>query len=136
MQGGGQVVDGGRALEQQERQQRQVARRALIEGLTSAVAAVYGEWARPGVVVRLFGLPPERWGVGGRASGEPAPSVTFGIRADAFDRPDAPTILVALAAGVTDAVTAVLGEKHRDGTTVEFTAQRPDRFAVGGKLGA
>jgi phenylpyruvate tautomerase PptA (4-oxalocrotonate tautomerase family) len=109
---------------------------ALIEALTSAVAAVYGEWARPSVVVRLIGLPAGRWGVGGRPAAAPAPSVTFGIRADALDRPDAAAILGGLAAGVTDAIATVLGEQHRDGTTVEFVAQQPDRFAVGGKLGA
>jgi phenylpyruvate tautomerase PptA (4-oxalocrotonate tautomerase family) len=108
----------------------------LIEALTSAVAAVYGEWARPSVVVRLIGLPAGRWGIGGRPAAVPAPSVTFGIRADALDRPDAATILNGLATGITDAIAAVLGEQHREGTTVEFVAQRPDHFAVGGKLGA
>ncbi|MEV6849503.1 hypothetical protein [Actinoplanes sp. NPDC051411] len=107
----------------------------LIDGLTSAVAAVYGEWARPSVVVRLIGLPAGRWGIGGRPAAAPAPSVTFGIRGDALDRPDAAAILSGLAASVTDAIVTVLGERHRDGTTVEFVPQRPDRIAVGGKLG-
>jgi len=109
---------------------------ALIETLTSAVVAVYGEWARPSVVVRLIGLPAGRWGVGGRAAEAPAPSVTFGIRADALVRPDAATVLAGLAGGVTDAIAALLGERLRSGTTVEFVAQHPDRLAVGGRLTA
>jgi phenylpyruvate tautomerase PptA (4-oxalocrotonate tautomerase family) len=97
---------------------------------------VYGEWARPIVVVRLVGLPPGRWAIGGRPVEHPAPSVTFGIREDALTRPDAPTILAALAAGVTDAIGAVLGEAVRDGVTVEFVGQSQNHVAVGGKLGA
>ena len=105
---------------------------ALIGGLTSAVAAVYGEWARPSVVVRLFGLPAGRWGIGGRAAEAPAPSVTFGIRADALERPDAPAILGALAGGVTDAIAGVLGEGLR-GATVEFVPQHDDRIVGGAR---
>jgi phenylpyruvate tautomerase PptA (4-oxalocrotonate tautomerase family) len=52
---------------------------ALIGGLTEAVVAVYGEWARESVVVRLIGLPPGRWGIGGQPAANPAPSVAFGI---------------------------------------------------------
>jgi phenylpyruvate tautomerase PptA (4-oxalocrotonate tautomerase family) len=106
----------------------------LIDALTSAVVAVYGEWVRPSVVVRLFGLPAGRWGVGGQPAGAAGPSVTFGIRAGVFDRPDASTVLAGLAAGVTDAVAAALGDHLRDGTTIEFVGERPDRTAVGGKL--
>jgi phenylpyruvate tautomerase PptA (4-oxalocrotonate tautomerase family) len=103
---------------------------ALIGGLTSAVAGVYGEWVRPSVVVRLFGLPAGRWGIGGRPAEAPAPSVTFGIRADALERPDAPAILSALAGGVTDVIAGVFGERL-GGATVEFVAQRDDRIAGG-----
>lgn len=107
----------------------------LIEALTEAVAGVYGEWARPVVAVRLFGLPANRWGIGGRPSAASAPTVTFGIRADVLERPDSPTILAGLAAGVTDALAGVLGSGVRDAVTVEFVGRPPDRVAVGGKLG-
>jgi phenylpyruvate tautomerase PptA (4-oxalocrotonate tautomerase family) len=109
---------------------------ALIEALTTAVVAVYGEWVRPSVVVRLIGLPAGRWAVGGRPAAVAAPSVTFGIRADALDRPDAATVLGGLATRITEAIAVVLGEQQRDGTTVEFVAQRAGRIAVGGTLGA
>jgi phenylpyruvate tautomerase PptA (4-oxalocrotonate tautomerase family) len=103
----------------------------LIAALTDAVAAVYGEWARPGVVVRLFGLPPGRWGVGGHPAEAPAPAVTFGIRADVFDRPDAETVLTALAAGVSAAIGTVLGARFRDTVTVEFVGRPESRVFVG-----
>jgi phenylpyruvate tautomerase PptA (4-oxalocrotonate tautomerase family) len=106
----------------------------LIAGLTDAVATVYGEWARPGVVVRLFGLPPTRWAVGGHAGGSPAPAVTFGIRADALTRPDTPAILSALASGVTAALAGALGAHLHDAITVEFVPRPAAHLAVGGKL--
>lgn len=80
---------------------------SLIGALTDAVVAVYGEWVRPSVVVRLFGL----------ASGRPLPAVTFGIRADVFDRPDAETVLNALRTGVAGAVSVVL---EAESVSVEF----------------
>jgi phenylpyruvate tautomerase PptA (4-oxalocrotonate tautomerase family) len=108
---------------------------ALIGALTDAVAAVYGEWARPEVVVRLFGLTANRWGVGGRPAGASASTVTFGIRADVLERPDSSTILAGLAAGLTDALAGVLGSDVRDAVTVEFVGRPPERVAVGGRLG-
>ena len=47
----------------------------LIATLTDAVVAVYGDWAREHAVVLLIGVPPGRWGVGGRPDqlrGKPA----------------------------------------------------------------
>jgi phenylpyruvate tautomerase PptA (4-oxalocrotonate tautomerase family) len=107
---------------------------ALIGGLTEAVVAVYGEWARESVVVRLIGLPPGRWGIGGQPAANPAPSVAFGINEKALARPDAATILAGLAATVTDAIAAVVGEQVRAGVTIEFTAQAEARLAVGGVI--
>jgi phenylpyruvate tautomerase PptA (4-oxalocrotonate tautomerase family) len=107
---------------------------ALIGGLTEAVVAVYGEWARPAVVVRLIGLPAGRWGIGGHVVAEPAPGVTFGINEKALARPDAATILAGLAAGVTDAIAGVVGERVRDGVTIDFVAQADERFAAGGAI--
>jgi phenylpyruvate tautomerase PptA (4-oxalocrotonate tautomerase family) len=60
--------------------------------------------------------------------------VTFGIRAAVFDRPDADDVLGRLAAGVTDAVAAVVGERVRPGITVEFVGTPAGRTGVGGAL--
>ena len=109
---------------------------ALIAGLTEAVVSVYGDWARPLVVVRLIGLPAGRWGIGGQVVAAPSPAVTFGINEKALGRPDAPAILAGLAAEVTNAIGTVVGPHVRDGVTIEFVAQSDARFAVGGKLGA
>ncbi|WP_436529533.1 tautomerase family protein [Actinoplanes sp. HUAS TT8] len=107
---------------------------ALIAGLTEAVVAVYGEWARELVVVRLIGLPPHRWGVGGVPAAEPAPAVRFGIKEGAFHRPDSAELIGRLAAGVTDVLAAVIGERVRPGATIEFVATLPGRTATGGAL--
>ncbi|GAB7044118.1 MULTISPECIES: tautomerase family protein [Catenuloplanes] len=104
---------------------------ALIARLTDAVAEVYGAWARDVAVVRLHGVPPGRWGIGGVPAPAPAPAVTFGVREGAFARPD---MIAALATGVTDAIAGVLGDHVRDGVTIEFTGTREGRSATGGKL--
>ena len=105
---------------------------ALIEHLTDAVVAVYGEWVRSVVVVRLIGLPPDRWGIGGKPAQAPSPSVTFGIREAVFSRPDADEIVARLVSGVTDAIVAVLGERVRAGVTVELVGTPAGRTGVGG----
>ncbi len=105
---------------------------ALIEKLTDAVVAVYGDWARSIVVVQLTGLAPGRWGVGGIPAPTPAPSVTFGIKEAAFSRPDADEIVTRLISGVTDALVDVLGERVRAGVTVELVGTPAGRSGVGG----
>jgi phenylpyruvate tautomerase PptA (4-oxalocrotonate tautomerase family) len=106
----------------------------LIAGLTEAVVAVYGEWARDVAVVLLVGLPPGRFGIGGKPAAAPAPFVQFGIREAVFARPDAADVVTRLIAGVTDAIVAVLGERVRPGLTVEFTGTPDGRTGVGGAL--
>jgi phenylpyruvate tautomerase PptA (4-oxalocrotonate tautomerase family) len=105
---------------------------ALIGGLTEAVVAVYGEWARAIAVVRLIGLPAGRWGIGGKPAVAPAPSVTFGINEKALARPDAAAIVAGLATGVTDALAEVIGEHVRDGVTIDFVGQAAELSAAGG----
>lgn len=105
---------------------------ALIEKLTDAVVAVYGEWARSLAVVRLIGLPPHRWGIGGTPARAPSPSVTFGIREAAFRRPDADHIVARLVAGVTDAVVDVFGDRVRAGVTVDLVGTPAGRSGIGG----
>jgi phenylpyruvate tautomerase PptA (4-oxalocrotonate tautomerase family) len=107
---------------------------ALIRGLTDAVVAVYGEWARPLVVVHLFGVPSHRWGIGGVPAEAPSPTVTFGIREAAFARPDADEIVARLISGVTDAIVEVFGERVRPGVTVELAGTLPGRTGVGGAV--
>jgi phenylpyruvate tautomerase PptA (4-oxalocrotonate tautomerase family) len=105
---------------------------ALIEKLTDAVVAVYGQWARSIAVVQLIGLPPHRWGVGGRPAQAPAPSITFGIKEAAFSRPDADEIVARLVSGITDAIVAVFGERVRAGVTVELVGTPAGRTGIGG----
>lgn len=105
---------------------------ALIEKLTDAVVSVYGDWARSTVVVRLIGLPPSRWGIGGSPAQAPWPSVTFGIREGVFSRPDADEIVARLVGGVTDAIVDVFGERVRAGVMVEFVGTPAGRTGVGG----
>lgn len=107
---------------------------ALIEALTDAVVAVHGDWARDIAVVHLIGVPAGRWGIGGRQAQAPAPSVTFGVREEAFHRPDARDIATRLVSGVTDAIVAVFGERVRSGVTVELVGSPAGRTGVGGVL--
>lgn len=106
----------------------------LISRLTDAVAAVYGEWARPLVTIRLVGVAPGRWGVGGTIATRPAPAVTFGIKEEAFAHPQAPTLIATLANGVTTALADVMGADLRTAITIDFVATHPGRTAVGGVL--
>ena len=104
----------------------------LIEKLTDAVVAVYGEWARSIAVVRLIGLPSHRWGIGGVPAQAPAPRITFGLKDAAFSRPDADEIVARLISGVTDAVVEVFGERVRPGVTVELVGTPAGRTGIGG----
>lgn len=106
--------------------------RTLIEKLTDAVVAVYGDWARSIAVVQLIGLPAHRWGIGGRPAEAPSPRVTFGIKEAAFSRPDADTIVARLVSGVTDAIVDVFGERVRAGVTVELVGVPAERTGTGG----
>lgn len=108
----------------------------LIEALTDAIVAVYGDWARDIAVVRLIGLPASRWGIGGKPAEAPAPSVTFGIKEAAFGRPDAEEIVARLVSGVTDAVVSVFGERVRSGVTVELVGTPAGRTGIGGVVAA
>jgi phenylpyruvate tautomerase PptA (4-oxalocrotonate tautomerase family) len=105
---------------------------ALMQQLTDAIVAVYGEWARSLVVVRLIGLPPNRWGIGGVPAQAPSPSVTFGIKDTALSRPDADEVVARLVAGVTDAIVHVFGERVRADTMVEFVTTPAGRTGIGG----
>lgn len=108
---------------------------ALITALTEAVVTVYGEWARPLVVVHLTAVPEGRWAVGGRiVDADAAPEVRFGIRAGALTRPDGMDIARRLVAAVTDAVAGALGEHLRETVLVELVPQPDDQVGVGGTL--
>lgn len=103
----------------------------LVGALTEAIVGVYGEWARDLAAIRLSGVPAGRLAQGGRAV-DTHVSLVMGVRAAAFDRPDAAEITASLAAALTDAVTAVLGEDLRPGTTVELVASPQERTFVAG----
>lgn len=105
----------------------------LVAALTDAVVDVYGEWARDLVSVRLAGVPAGRFALGGKAVDTNA-SVILGVRAGVFDRPDAAQITARLGAALTDAITRVVGDDLRAGTTVELVSSPPERTFVGGTL--
>ncbi|MFF9004167.1 4-oxalocrotonate tautomerase family protein [Streptomyces achromogenes] len=106
---------------------------ALIAALTDAIVDIYGEWARDLVSVRLDGVPAGRFAQGGKAVDANA-SVTLGVRAGVFERPDAAQITARLGAALTDAIARVVGEDLRAGTMVELVASPPERTFVGGVL--
>jgi phenylpyruvate tautomerase PptA (4-oxalocrotonate tautomerase family) len=110
--------------------------RELIEKLTDAVVAVYGEWARSIAVVLLIGLPANRWGIGGAPARSSSPAITFGIKEAALSRPDADEIVARLVSEVTAAIVAVLGERVRAGVTVELIGAPAGRTGVGGVVAA
>jgi phenylpyruvate tautomerase PptA (4-oxalocrotonate tautomerase family) len=85
----------------------------LIAALTDAVAGVYGEWEHDHVVVLLNGIPAGRWGRAGKVVESAAPIVEFGIREEAFSRPDADRLAPAIMAAVTNAIASVLGEEPK-----------------------
>ncbi|SNR38913.1 tautomerase family protein [Actinomadura mexicana] len=103
----------------------------LITALTEAIVGVYGEWARGLVGIRLSGVPAGRFAQGGKAV-DTNVSLLMGVRAAAFERPDAAEISANLAAALTDAVTDVLGEDLRPGTTVELVPSPQERTFVAG----
>jgi len=109
---------------------------ALITALTDAAAGIYGDWARPLVVVRLVGVPTGRWAVGGVTTDRPAPEVSFGIRASALARPDGRDIARRLVAAVTEAVATALGldDDLRAEVIVELIPQPDALVGVGGTL--
>lgn len=107
---------------------------ALIRELTDAVVAVYGEWARASVEVRLIGVPVGRWARGGVPVTTAAPAVTFGMREEAFARDDAADVVAHLIAAFTDAVTAVFGTDRRDDVLVELVGQPTTRSGFGGRV--
>ncbi|WP_021597086.1 tautomerase family protein [Actinomadura welshii] len=103
----------------------------LIAALTEAIVGAYGEWARELASVHLSGVPAGRLAQGGKAV-DTTVSLVMGVRAAAFDRPEAAEFSARLAAGLTDAITAVLGEELRPGTTVELVASPQERTFVAG----
>jgi phenylpyruvate tautomerase PptA (4-oxalocrotonate tautomerase family) len=104
----------------------------LIRGLTEAVVAVYGERARPLVVVQLVGVPRRRWGVGGQRVDALAPVVTLGMREPALTMPGIDDPPARLIASITDAVAFVYGERVRAEVTVEIVGVPTGRSGVGG----
>ncbi|ONK12986.1 hypothetical protein [Streptomyces sp. MP131-18] len=104
----------------------------LAGTLTDAVVSVYGDWARPLVVIALHGIPTARFAVGGRLGTAPGPAVQLNSRAGLFEQmPDAAG---RLAAALTEAVVAVLGEHLRRDIAITLVGVPDDRSAVGGEL--
>ncbi|WP_214401859.1 tautomerase family protein [Pseudonocardia lacus] len=107
-----------------------VAARVIAE-LTEAIAAVYGECARPHAVVEIIGIPPGRWGVGG-VPAAPVPAVTLSMRAEALRPPHGDARAARLIAELTGAVGRALGAPAAARTTVELLGVPAARSGVGG----
>jgi phenylpyruvate tautomerase PptA (4-oxalocrotonate tautomerase family) len=105
----------------------------LIRTLTEAVVAVYGERARPLVVVELFGVPEGRWGAGGVPSKQVQPMIELAMREPALTLPGVPDPVGGLIAAITDAAAEALGDEVRTRTTVVVTGIPTGRSGVGGK---
>lgn len=101
----------------------------LIAALTDAVVEVYGDWARPVAVVDLFGVPRERWGVGGVPGAAVAPQITLTTREGALAAPDGARRLIE---AITAAVGRLLGERARAAADVVLVGVPPGRSGVGG----
>lgn len=106
----------------------------IIRALTDAVVKVYGEQARPLVVVELFGIPQRRWGLGGVPAEGNLPIVTLNMREPALNRPtidDAPAQLIA---SITDAMVEVFSERIREHVNVLVVGIPTGRSGVGGDV--
>ncbi len=106
----------------------------IISALTDAVVDVYGEQARPLVVVELFGIPQHRWGVGGVPAEGSRPIVTLKMRERALSRPTIDDPPAQLIASVTDAMVGVFGENIREHVNVLVVGIPPGRSGVGGDV--
>lgn len=106
----------------------------IIRALSEAVVAVVGEWARPLVVVDLFGVPEHRWGSGGIPGEAPAPVVTLNMREGGLTHPQIPDAPARLVKSLTEAVVSVLGEGVRQHATVLIVGVPAGRSGVGVRL--
>jgi phenylpyruvate tautomerase PptA (4-oxalocrotonate tautomerase family) len=106
----------------------------IIRSLTDAVVAVYGEQARPLVVVELFGVPRRRWGMGGVPAAGNAPIVTLNMREPALRRPEIEDPPAKLIGSITDAMVEVFGERIRKYVHVLIVGIPPGRSGVGGEV--
>ncbi|MCW2749445.1 MAG: hypothetical protein JWR83_555 [Aeromicrobium sp.] len=107
---------------------------SLIHGLTEAVVKVYGEAARPLVVVEIVGTPRRRWGFGGHQPDHPAPVVELSMRESGLVRGDMQDAPGALITAITDAVGDVFGEEARRHATVGVSGTLPGRSGTGGEV--
>ena len=106
----------------------------IIRALTDAVVRVYGERARPLVVVELIGIPRRRWGLGGVPAEANLPIVTLNMREPALNMPtidDAPAQLIA---SITDGMVEVFGEHIRKHVNVLVVGIPRGRSGVGGDV--
>lgn len=106
----------------------------VIHQLTEAVAGVAGEWARPLVVVELFGVPRAHWGIGGTQTTEDVANVTLTVRDRAFDNSVLPNAAARFIATCTDAMVAALGEPIRKNLNVLTIGVPSGRSGTGGEV--
>lgn len=106
----------------------------IIGALTEAVVAVYGEWARPLVVVELSGLPRHRLGVGGQPATRNRPIIQLSMREAALTLASVDDPPARLVAAITEAMVTALGEDVRADVDVLLVGVPPGRSGVGGTL--
>ncbi|MFD9904886.1 hypothetical protein [Streptomyces sp. NPDC059063] len=106
----------------------------LVASLTEALVQVYGERARSMAVVEIFGIPRQRWGVGGVPGVVHAPVVSLHVREAALRLPgidDAPGQLIR---AITDAVVDAFDETVREYVGVQLVGVPAGRSGVGGEI--
>ncbi|MFE2725682.1 hypothetical protein [Kitasatospora sp. NPDC059327] len=106
----------------------------LIGALTDAVAAVFGDGARPLVGVELIGVPQNRRGSGGVPTDRPDPRVTLSMREAALRLDHVPDATARLIAATYDALAGVLGEEIRPRTVVTVVGVPQGSSGAGGEL--
>ncbi|MGK5532737.1 tautomerase family protein [Streptomyces sp. URMC 129] len=106
----------------------------LVLALTDALGGVYGEHLRSLAVVELFGVPRQRWGVGGESGGPNAPVVSLHLREAALRLPGVEDVPARLIRSLTDAVVTVFGEAVRRHVTVHIVGVPAGRSGVGGVI--
>ena len=103
----------------------------VITELTEAIAALYGEWARPLAVVEVIGVPAGRWGRGG-VPVPAGPAVTLSMREEALRPPDGDARAARFIGELTAAIGRAVDDRAAQRATVELLGVPAARSGVGG----
>lgn len=106
----------------------------IIRALTDAVVRVYGDAARPLVVIELFGVPRHRWGAGGVPAPQTSAIASLNMRESALHLPAIDDPPARLIASITDALAGVFGDGVREHLNVLVIGIPAGRSGVGGEV--